>query len=48
MKANKDVLQVRQDYASVADFVKITVLDRTSRVNAGGTRKLCCPHEHHV
>jgi hypothetical protein len=28
-------LQVRQDYASVGDYVKIAVLERTSRVNAG-------------
>lgn len=27
--------QVKADYASVADFVKITVLERTSRVNGG-------------
>jgi hypothetical protein len=28
-------LQVRRDYASVADFITITVLERTSRVNGG-------------
>lgn len=34
-------LQVKSEYASVADFVKITVLERTSRVNGGeGERTL--------
>lgn len=28
-------LQVRQDYASVADFIKISVLDSASKLNAG-------------
>jgi hypothetical protein len=28
-------LQVRQDYASVADFIKISVLDSASKLNSG-------------
>jgi hypothetical protein len=29
------LLQVRQDYASVADFIKISVLDSASKLNSG-------------
>jgi hypothetical protein len=31
-------LQVRQDYASVADFIKISVLDSASKLNAGADK----------
>lgn len=34
------LVQVKSEYASVADFVKISVLERTSRVNSGTSPSL--------
>lgn len=34
-------MQVKAEYASVADFVKISVLERTSKVNGGELLAIC-------
>eukprot|EP00878_Enallax_costatus_P001268 GHUV01001412.1.p1 GENE.GHUV01001412.1~~GHUV01001412.1.p1 ORF type:complete len:207 (+),score=46.43 GHUV01001412.1:94-621(+) len=31
--------KVREDYASIADFIKVSVLDRACRINSGGKKE---------